>query len=179
VLFKPFYFRVLLSTTNVLVHVWSVETIQAVNGLPCLVFEVASRSMHQSNLLSYLVIISAKHLDLIPTEVGCSILELIEPFVEVVPPLFMRSSEIVHSKCDLLHFRAFVHILKVHDFTPPSDSSDNDDHPSSSDSSNDGYPSYDPNRGILRPRPRVSKHGTGSSPTGEPWPFLPIDDGGV
>jgi hypothetical protein len=91
VLFKPFYFRVLLSTTNVLVHAWSVETIQAVVGLPCLVFELASHSLHQSNLLSYLVIISAKQPDLIPTEVGCSILELIEPFVEVVPPLFLRS----------------------------------------------------------------------------------------
>jgi hypothetical protein len=45
--------------------------------------------------------------------------EPVEPFVKVAPPLFIQSSEVVHSKCDLLHFCAFIHILEVHDFNPP------------------------------------------------------------
>jgi hypothetical protein len=44
-LFKPFYFKVLLSISNVSVHVWSVETIQMIIGSSCLVFEVSLRSM--------------------------------------------------------------------------------------------------------------------------------------
>jgi hypothetical protein len=102
--------------------------------------------MDQSDLSSYLVIVRTRYPDLFPMEVSYSIPELVEPFVEVAPPLFLWASKIIHTKCDLLHFRAFICILEVHDFMPPGDSSDDD---ARSPSSDDDYPSYDLGRGIL------------------------------
>jgi hypothetical protein len=55
----------------------------------------SSRYVVQSNLSSFLVVVWAQHPDIIPTEVGCSILELVELFVEVEPSLFIRASEVV------------------------------------------------------------------------------------
>jgi hypothetical protein len=56
-LFKPFRFKVLVSITNVPVHVWSVETIQAIVGSSCSVFAVAPQSLNQSDLSSFLVVV--------------------------------------------------------------------------------------------------------------------------
>jgi hypothetical protein len=107
----------MLSITNIPTHLWSVEVV----GSSCHVFEPEPHSVDGSNLSSFLVAVLVRHPKLIPTEVGCSILEPAEPFVEAVPPLFLRSSEIINSKCDLLHFRAFIRVAEVHDFNPPSD----------------------------------------------------------
>jgi hypothetical protein len=98
-----------------------------------------------------MVVVWARHLELIPTEVGCSIPKPVEPFIEAEPPLFLCTSEIIHSKCDLLHFRAFIQIVEVHDFTPPNDSSDDEGRPPSSDSSGDEYPAMTPSGVIFTP----------------------------
>jgi hypothetical protein len=52
--------------------------------------------------------------------VGCSIPEPVVLFIEAKPPLFIRSSEVIHAKSDLLHFCVFIRILDVHDFNLPS-----------------------------------------------------------
>jgi hypothetical protein len=66
----------------------------------------------------------------------------VEPFVERMQPLFLGSSEIVHSKCDTLQFRVFIRILEIHDFNLPSDSKG--DSSSGQDSSEEDYLGYDP-----------------------------------
>jgi hypothetical protein len=126
----------------------------------------------QSNLSSFLVVVWAQHPDLIPTEVGCSIPEPVEPFVEAKPSLFIRASEVIHDKCDLLHFCAFIHILVVHDFNPPS-SSEEDGGPFSEEE----YPGYVLSPSILRPWPRVHGLITGVGPSGDPWPALLVAGG--
>jgi hypothetical protein len=64
------------------------------------------------------------------------------PFVEGEPPLFLRASEIIHSKRDTLQYRVLLHILEVHNFSPPRDSDDDAPPPSSDsrDSGGDGIP---------------------------------------
>jgi hypothetical protein len=76
--------------------------------------------LDESNLSSFLVVVWAHHPDLILTEVGCSIPEPVVLFIEAKPPLFIRSSEVIHAKSDLLHFCVFIRILDVHDFNLPS-----------------------------------------------------------
>jgi hypothetical protein len=67
--------------------------------------------------------------NLIPTEVGFSILELVAPFVEGEPPLFLSALEIIHAKCDLLYYRTIITVLEFHDFsTPPSSDSEGGGH---------------------------------------------------
>jgi hypothetical protein len=178
-LFQPFYFKVLLSISNVPVHVWSLDTIQAVSGSSCLVFEAAPQSMDGSDLSSFMVVAWARHPDLIPTEVGCSIPEPVEPFIERESLLFLRASEVIHSMCNLLHFRAYIRVLETHDFTPPADFDDEGNHGGSSSSSEEDYPVYDPRCGILQPWPRVHKLAPGRSPSGEPWLSLSSAGGRV
>jgi hypothetical protein len=125
------------------------------------------------------VVVWARHPDLIPTEVCCSVPELVEPFVEAEPPLFLRAEEIIHSSCDLLHFRVLIHTIEVHGFKPPESSDDDDGHSPSSDSSEEDYPGYDPSRGSSQPWPRVSRSATGISSAGESWPSLPSVGGKV
>jgi hypothetical protein len=72
-LFKPF--QILVSVTNVLAHVWLVETVQEIVGSSCLVSEVSSRSLDQSDLSRFLVVVWVRHPDLVPTEVACSVPE--------------------------------------------------------------------------------------------------------
>jgi hypothetical protein len=48
-LFKPFRFKIPLSVTNVPAHVWSVETVQEIVASSCLVSEVSSCSLDQSD----------------------------------------------------------------------------------------------------------------------------------
>jgi hypothetical protein len=64
------------------------------------------------------------HPDLIPIEVGGMLPEPEVPFVEGEPPLFLQASEIIHSKRDTLQYRVLLHILEVHNFSPPRDSDD-------------------------------------------------------
>jgi hypothetical protein len=88
-LFKPFRYKVLLLVSNVPVHVWLEETIQVIIGSSCLIFESSPRLVVQSDLSSFLVVVWAHHLDLIPTKVWCSIQEPVKPFVMAEPPLFI------------------------------------------------------------------------------------------
>jgi hypothetical protein len=100
--------------------------------------------------------------------------------VEVEPPLFLRASEIMHSRCDILHFRMFIRIIEIHDFYPLEDLSNNEGRPPSDDaSSDDGYPSYDPDRGILQLWPWLTRFVADHSLTGEPWSSLPTTGGRV
>jgi hypothetical protein len=83
---------------------------------------VSYSNCHQGqsiNLTSQASLCWARHPNLISTEVGCSIPEPVEPFAKATPPMFIRSSEVIHLKCDLLHFHTFIHVQEVHDFTPP------------------------------------------------------------
>jgi hypothetical protein len=118
----------------------------------------------------------AKHPDFIPNGVGGIVLGPTEPFVEREPPLFLRSSELIHSSCDTLQFRVFNCVLKVHDYTITEDSDDD-----RSDPNTDGLPEPEPSAGSsLRLWPRIYRvAGDGVSPFGEPWPTLAGHDGGV
>jgi hypothetical protein len=62
--------------------------------------------------------------------------------MERMPPLFLGSNEIIHSKCDTLQFRVFIRILEIHDFNLPSDSKGNSS--SRWDSGEEDYLGYDP-----------------------------------
>jgi hypothetical protein len=86
--------------------------------------------------------------DVVPTELGFSIPEPVEPSREWEPPLLLGASEIVHSKCNLLHYHTIISILEVHDFgSPPSSNSDDGNNFSSGGSSSDKeYPGYDSGR---------------------------------
>jgi hypothetical protein len=51
-----------------------------------------------------LVVAWAIHPNLIPMKISCIVPELMEPFMDGEPSLFLRASEIIHSKCDTLQF---------------------------------------------------------------------------
>jgi hypothetical protein len=170
-------FKVLSSISNILAHAWSVKLAQAVLGSSCLVLEMMTRSLDRSEMSSYLIVGWALHSELISSEVGCAIPEPVEPFMGEAPPLFLRSSEIIHSKCDTLQFRVFIRILEIHDFNLPNDSEG--DSTSGGDSSEEDYLGYDPGRGLLQPWPRVYRPTSRSSPAWDPWPSLPSAGGGA
>jgi hypothetical protein len=90
----------------------------------------------------------------------------------------LRAHEIIHSKCNLLHFWAFIHIVEVHDFDLP-ESSDDDGRPPSSDSSDDKYPGFDNGRGNLWSWPKVSQFISDNGSTSSSWPSLPSVGGKV
>jgi hypothetical protein len=98
---------------------------------------------------NFLVVAWALQPELISSEVGCAIPEPVEPFVERAPPVFLRSSEIIYSKCVTLQFRVLIQILDIHVFHIPSDS--NGDSSSRGDSSSEYYPDYDPDHGFQQP----------------------------
>jgi hypothetical protein len=106
-----------------------------------------------SDLSQFLVATWERYLDLIPNEVGGIILELVEPFIEHAPPLFINASEVIHSKCDMLQFCIFVRVLEVHDYSITEDS-DDDPSDSSGDSGVEGLP-RPPTGSSLRPWPRI------------------------
>jgi hypothetical protein len=68
-----------LSITNVYVHIWSVDIVQDILGSSCVVFELAPSSIAGTDLSSFMVVALTMHLDIIPTEVGCVVLELEAP----------------------------------------------------------------------------------------------------
>jgi hypothetical protein len=100
-------------------HVWSADSAQAILWSPHVIFELAPTTMDQSDLSHFLLVSWANHPDLIPNEVRCIIPEPLEPFVKHYPPLFLRASEVIHSKRDTLQFCVFIHILELHDFSLP------------------------------------------------------------
>jgi hypothetical protein len=135
-LFSPLQFKVLVAIENLPAHAWSLV----------LIFDVAPVSATSFDLSQFLVTAWARHPDLTPNEVGGIILEPVEPFIEHAPPLFLSSSELVHSKCDTLQFRIFIRVLEVHDYSIPEDS-DDDPSESSDDSGGDGIPGPQPSLG--------------------------------
>jgi hypothetical protein len=83
------------------------------------VFDSNPRSQYGANMSRFLIMVWASDPNFVPIEVGFSILELVEPFMEGAPLPFLRASKIIYSKCDLLHYKAIISILEVHDFNPP------------------------------------------------------------
>jgi hypothetical protein len=47
-------------------------------------------------MFEFLAVAWTVHPHLVPVEVGCIVPEPQEPFVERLPPLFLRASEIIH-----------------------------------------------------------------------------------
>jgi hypothetical protein len=131
-------------------------------------------------VVQFLIMAWARHLDPIPNEVGGIILEPVHPFVEREPPLFIRTSELIHSKCDTLQFCVFVRVLKVHDYIILEDSSD-DSSDSSADSSIDGIPRAQASLGSsLCPWPKIYWVADNRvSPSGDACPSLHSHGGGV
>jgi hypothetical protein len=120
-------------------HAWSLQTTQEAMGSLCLIFDVMPHTSDASVMSEFLAAAWTVHPDLIPVEVGCIIPESQEPFIDRHPPLFLRSSEIVHSKRDTLGFRVFMKIIEIHNFSPPAYSEDDSSDPGS-DSGGDGLP---------------------------------------
>jgi hypothetical protein len=121
----------------------------------------------------------AIHPDFILNEVGCTVLELVEPFVEGQLLLFICASDLIHAKCDTLDFRTLVRILEIHDFSSSKDSSDDGaDFISSDSSDSDGLPGSG-GGGSLRPWPAIFRYTEGMSPSGQSWPSLPRHGGDV
>jgi hypothetical protein len=131
------------------------EIIQVIIGSACLCFEPVPASVNKEDMSRFFAVVWATHPDLIPNEVGCIVPKLEEQLVGLAP-LLIQADELIHSKQDVLHFSAFIHILKVHDLSLLEE--DDDDPSSSLDSSNDGddgYPDYDVGPGFLLPWPKV------------------------
>jgi hypothetical protein len=140
-LFSPMFFKVLLSIENIPTHVWSMEVAQTIVGSSCLIFDASPASADGSNMSQFLAVAWVVHPNLIPNEVGCIVPEPQEPFVDRQLPLFLRASEINHSKRDTLGFRALMKILEVHKFSPQAGSSDDGSSSElSSSSGGDRYP---------------------------------------
>jgi hypothetical protein len=162
------------------VHTWSISTSQEVLGSSALIFNVALASAMASDLSQFLVTTWVRHPDLIPNEIGGIVPELVVPFIECTPPLFVSSSELVHSKCNTLKFLVFIRVLEVHDYTIREDS---DDDPSefSDDSVSDGLPRLQASlRSFLLPWPKINwVTDDRVLPSGEPWSTLPSHGGGV
>jgi hypothetical protein len=173
-LFSPLRFKVLLSIDNIPAHVWSMDTAQVILGSSCLVFDAVPSSRSGEDLSRFLVAARAIHPSLIPEEVGCVNPEPEEPFVEHEPPLSLLALEIIHSKLDTLQFRVFIKVLEVHDFSIPDDSGD--EHSGSDPSEGDDF---HPGCGLSQPWPKVFHLAGDSSSSGDAWPSLPTQGGGV
>jgi hypothetical protein len=142
----------------------------------CFIFDSSPRSLSGTDLSSFLVATWCSNPDLIPTVVRFSILEPVEPFRERELPLFLHASEIIHLSYGLLHYRAIISVLEVHDFnTPPSNDCDG----GSGDSSNEEYHGYNPSRGFLNSWLATQCFISGVDPFGAPWSSLPATNRGV
>jgi hypothetical protein len=173
-LFKPFKCKVLILVSNVPVHVWSVEVIQAILGSSCLVFDVDPRSRDELEMDNFIVVAWASDPELILTGIGFSIPELVNLPEVGVTPLFLWASEIIHSLCNLLHYHAIVNVLEIHDFsTPLSSDSEGGRRGSDSGPDDDGYPGYYQGHNFLDSWSVVRCYATGARPSGLPWPSLP------
>jgi hypothetical protein len=176
-LFSPLRFNALISIENLPAHTWLISIAQEVLGSSTLIFDVPPASAMTSDLSKFLVAAWSRHPDLIPNEVGSIVLEPVVPFVEHAP-LFIWSSELIHSKCDKLQFCVFIQVLEVHDYTILDDS-DDDPSGSSDDSGGDGLP-IPLASSSLCPWPCIYRVADDwVSPSGEAWPSLPNHGGGI
>jgi hypothetical protein len=55
-LFKPMFFKVLMSVENIPAHVWSVTTAQTIIGSSCLIFDVSPTLADGSNMSQFLAV---------------------------------------------------------------------------------------------------------------------------
>jgi hypothetical protein len=140
------------------------------------IFDQAPSSSAATDLSQYIVAAWCLHPELIPSEVGCIVLELEEPSEVGRSPFFLRAYEIIHSKRDTLQFRVFIKIIEIHDFSPWEVSSDVDSS-GSSDSNGDGL--LRSGSSSLCPWPRVFRVVGWSSAFGSLWPSLPRHGGDV
>jgi hypothetical protein len=141
-LFLPLCFKVLLSITNLPMHIWSVQVIQATIGSACLIQEVVLASENKEDLSKYMTVAWVLHPDLIPIKVGCVVSEPVQPSVVGQPPVFLRMSEIMNTKCDTLQHRVFIQVIEVHDFNLPEGDSSGDSGLDSNDYDADGAPGF-------------------------------------
>jgi hypothetical protein len=81
--------KVLLMIENIPAHLWSVDTACTILGTSCIVSEASPRSWNRIDMSRFLVEAWAAHLDFIPMEVGCIVLEPELPFIGRAPPLFL------------------------------------------------------------------------------------------
>jgi hypothetical protein len=131
------------------------------------------------DMSQFLVAAWARHPDLIPNEVGGIVPEPVKPFMERAPSLFLKDSELIHSKCDTLQFRVLIRVIEAHDYSIPVDS-DDDVSESSDDSGSDGIPGPEPSLSTsLHPWPRIYRLAGDLSLLGEAWSSLPCHGGGV
>jgi hypothetical protein len=114
----------------------------------------------------------AVHPNLILVEVGNVPSELEETFQERAPPLFHRASEIIHSKKHTLQYKVLVHVLEVHDFTPPADS-EVDDPPNSDSCGSGGNGLPGSMHSSLQPWPCIYWIARPTDERGHPLPLLP------
>jgi hypothetical protein len=96
-LFSPLRFKVLLVVSKLPGHLWSVEVVQAIVG-SYLIFEPVPQLVAGEDMSRFYVVAWSMHPDLIPVEVGCIVPEPTVPLVVTQPPLFLRESELIHSK---------------------------------------------------------------------------------
>jgi hypothetical protein len=136
-LFSSLCFNVILAIENIPTHVWSVDAMQTILGTSYIIFAPSPHSMSCADMSHFLVVAWAAQPDLIPSLVGYVVPELELPFVQRAPPLFLRASELIHSKKDILSFCAIITILEFHDYNTPLGS---DDDPDSSSNSPSGTP---------------------------------------
>jgi hypothetical protein len=88
-------------------------------------------------------------------------------------PFFIPTSEIIHSKRDTLQLRVLIKIVKIHGFTIPCDS-DDDQLKSSDDSNGDGLPGLGLSLSTsLQPWPKVYRLAGESSSANDRWSSLP------
>jgi hypothetical protein len=142
-----------------------------------LIFDVSPVSSSSLDLSQFLVAAWARHSDLIPNEIGGIVPEPVEPFVERAPPLFISTSEVVHSRCDMLQFHIFIRVLEVHDYSIV-EGSDDDPSDCSDDFCCNGL-LRPPTGSSLCPWPHIYwVAGDRVLPSGESWPSLPSHGGG-
>jgi hypothetical protein len=96
-LFSPLRFKVLLVISNLPDHLWSVEVVQAIVG-SYLIFELVPQLVAREDMSRFYMVAWSRHPDLILVEVGCIVPEPAMPLVVTQPPLFLRESELIHSK---------------------------------------------------------------------------------
>jgi hypothetical protein len=169
-LFKPLFFKVLLSIENISAHIWLVAIAQTIVRFSCLIFDVSPASSDGSYMSQFLAAAWVIHSDFILNEVGCVGPEPIEPFIKGQPLLFIHASELIHAK---------RRILEIRNFPPLEDSSDDGADSGSSDSlGGEGMPGPG-GGGSMWPWLVIFCFVGTTSSSRQPWPSLPRHGGDI
>lgn len=143
--------RVLLGIKGMPAHLWGLSSAERILGSSCASIEPAP-----ATVAAWCV-----HPSFIPQEklIGIPVSET--PFV-VVPPLYPREHEVIHSELTVLRYRVRIHIIEVQDWTsrpPPYDDE------ALGDSGND--PDWGFGGGRSGPWPRRHRFNNGDDGAGE------------